>query len=491
MTMKMKKENENHRLFLLVLLAASVIMLIAPVYATDVCDLATGQTVYTGQVITCDSVREFYWCTDSVGHNGISTGTASTTWTDFPYPTNPTAWRYHTRLDGGFAVKNWWYWAEGPYPTSTNVTFSISDSTNFATKLMGVNIAISGGQTGTTNVSGIAVIKITPNSSSTLTYSLTKTGYATQTNMPLGGYGLTGGTLYTTMTQQSNTSVRVNLDVRDSVSLNLLTDTIVGIRNQSSGTWRNSTMAGGQGYFDATGASFEYPLSVGQQIQLAATKTGYVGDNVTFTIPFAGPPYYLSTLHLTSNNYIPPGGNWMLVATVKRCLDTAPLPGASVRVRTGMSPQYDRTQTTDVNGVTTFTNVTASTAAMIDISGVWYQPKTDAITIIGNISHKTYCLDLNGAVPGNLTNPQQTPQPTATVKDPNTASPYPVPTDANGKPITDAAGKGYAAFGVLIDAVYAIMQIVVGLVLIWLMWMCVYLMTGGKIIDKMMKRGRR
>jgi hypothetical protein len=51
--------------------------------------------------------------------------------------------------------------------------------------------------------------------------------------------------------------------------------------------------------------------------------------------------------------------------------------------------------------------------------------------------------------------------------------------------------KGTRAFGVLIDSAYDIMVIAVGCVIIWLMWLVVYLMTGGKIIDKIMRRGRR
>ena len=68
---------------------------------------------------------------------------------------------------------------------------------------------------------------------------------------------------------------------------------------------------------------------------------------------------------------------------------------------------------------------------------------------------------------------------------------YPTPTDTSGNPITNPNDKGIAAFMLLVDAAYAIMGIVVGLIFIWLLWMTVYLVTGGKIIDKIMKRGRR
>ena len=175
---------------------------------------------------------------------------------------------------------------------------------------------------------------------------------------------------------------------------------------------------------------------------------------------------------------------------MKRNVDLALVPGVLINIYSGVNSVAPVcTATTDTNGKAFCSNMTYSTSAWINAIHQHYEPYTNTLTpLVNGTSYPQVQLVLKGAY-YNIT--PVSPQPTATPYDPNKPGVYPVPTDASGQPITSAAGKGYAAFGVLIDAVYAIMQIVVGLVLIWLMWMCVYLMTGGKIIDKIMKRGRR
>ena len=88
------------------------------------------------------------------------------------------------------------YQGGSPEP-DTNVTFSISDSADFATKLSGVVVTLSNGQTNTTGTDGLTRIYVAPNSS-LYTYSLVKTGYTAKYLQPLGGYGETGGTVFDT-----------------------------------------------------------------------------------------------------------------------------------------------------------------------------------------------------------------------------------------------------------------------------------------------------
>jgi len=286
----------------------------------------------------------------------------------------------------------------------------------------------------------------------------------------------------------SPTGIEVKLDVRDSITGSLITDTQVGIQNTTSGVWRNSTLPSGLAFFDSTDPGFLYPLQIGQSVQLAATKTGYIGDESTFTIPYSG---YLTTLYLTPTSYIPSApGNWNLVVSVKRNLDGVPIYGANVRLQTGVGTQYDVTQQTDVNGLTTFVNVTASTSAIWSVVSQKYQDTSGSIPVItpNGTQHLNVEMVLKGGTP--VTTPI-TPHPTSTPVDPNAPGAYPTPVDANGNPITDSGLKGFAAFGLLVDAVYAIMGIVVGIIFIWLLWLTVYMITGGKIIDKIMKRGRR
>lgn len=278
----------------------------------------------------------------------------------------------------------------------------------------------------------------------------------------------------------------VQLDVKDAITKAFIADTTVGIKNTTSGVWRNSTLPTGAGYADSTGAAYEYPLSIGQSITLAANKTGYSSESSTFYIPYSG---YLTTLYLTPSSYQTSGGNWNLVVSVKRNLDLAPIYPATVRLQTGVGTYYDSSQTVDESGTTTFTNVTASTSAIVSVVSQMYQDTSVVVTVFPNqTQHVNIEMILKGGTPVTT---KVTPRPTSTPYDPNAPSAYPTPTDASGQPITDSGLKGFAAFNLLIDALYAIMGIVVGIIFIWLMWMTVYMITGGKIIDKIMRRGRR
>jgi hypothetical protein len=280
-------------------------------------------------------------------------------------------------------------------------------------------------------------------------------------------------------------TVKILLDVRDAISGNLLQDTTTGIKNTTTGVWRNATLAYGIRMYDCTDPGFLYPLSVGQTIELAANKTGYEEDNITFVIPVADPGGYPATLWLTPTASAPTLGTVNFIIKVIKNYDHTPISSASVTLTTGVSPQYTNTLSTDVNGMVSFINVTASTSASVDIHHISYQSVSAYISgVTPNTTHKPiYEMILIGA----------TPVTTVATAHPTTAavSTYPVPTDANNNPITDPTLQGFAAFGVLVSSAYAIMQIVVGCVIIWLMWMTVYLITGGKIIDKIMRRGRR
>jgi hypothetical protein len=76
-----------------------------------------------------------------------------------------------------------------------------------------------------------------------------------------------------------------------------------------------------------------------------------------------------------------------------------------------------------------------------------------------------------------------TPVPTATTG-PGGTTPVHVDPRTDTKKATDAFSKWMNVLGDITD-------IVIGVVIIWLMWITVYMITGGKIIDKIMKRGRR
>ncbi len=294
-------------------------------------------------------------------------------------------------------------------------------------------------------------------------------------------YG-TGTTKYRLVNISSGiiTGISSFLDVRDAATGIYIGNVTVGIRNLTDMSWRNTTSSTGAVIFNSTGSSYQYPLSVGQTIGYGASALGYVESSTNDTLMYNN---WLTTLFLTRIDQQVSNGTWSIIITVKRNLDAAPISGATVTVTSGVSGVGMWQQSTDMNGIASFINITPSTLALVEASKPGYQSNSLVVQVFPNTTqHKT--IELVGV--------GQTPvvTPVATANTTPVSTVYPVLTDANGVPITSPEGKGFAAFGILIDSAYLIMQIAVGCVIIWLMWMVVYLMTGGKIIDKIMRRGR-
>jgi hypothetical protein len=133
-------------------------------------------------------------------------------------------------------------WYIGGFVTPT--VFNISDSTDFATKLSGVIVTISNGQSGTTDANGMLSLYILP-SSSTYTYSLVKTGYTTKSAQSLGGYGETGGTLYDTMDPDTGTLpagyTRTTVYCTDGSTGTPIVGATLNIMDVQNSSWKNGT----------------------------------------------------------------------------------------------------------------------------------------------------------------------------------------------------------------------------------------------------------
>lgn len=239
--------------------------------------------------------------------------------------------------------------------------------------------------------------------------------------------------------------------------------------------------------FDSTGANHEFPLSKYQVVGYGASAFGYLGGYEEVTLLN---DYQENYLPLTKISNAPVNGTWNLVVDVKENYDhTTPISGVMVVVSTGVNPPPLRwTDYTASNGVVSFLQKTPSTIASIDISKLGYKNLTDVISTNPNgTSYKHYELVRDGSVWIGPTATPVGPTPTQTVGPGATMI---QPTDSNGQIITDPSAKGTAAFMLLVDAAYSIMSIAVGLLLIWLLWMTVYLITGGDIIKKIMNRRR-
>ena len=193
-------------------------------------------------------------------------------------------------------------------------------------------------------------------------------------------------------TGNGNETIITNLDVKNAITGALIQDAQVGIRNTTSGVWRNGTCPTGLAYFDSTGASFEYPLSLGESITLAASKAGYGAQSTTFTIPYNN---YKTYLYLVPDSVTPASGSGTLITTVVDNKHGLPISGATVRIDTG---QF---KSTNSAGAATFYNVTAGDRT-VTASMAGYQTVETTKTITdGETELLTMELVLNGetAVP--------------------------------------------------------------------------------------------
>jgi len=144
----------------------------------------------------------------------------------------------------------------------------------------------------------------------------------------------------------------VNLDVKDAISGALIQDSTVGIRNTSTGVWRNTTAPTGLVYFSTTDPGYLYPLTQGQSITLAANKTGYRDASETFAIPYNN---YRARLFMMPTNVINATGTGTVVVNTIRNKDGLTISGISVVLDSGQMG------ITNTAGATTLYNVTAGT----------------------------------------------------------------------------------------------------------------------------------
>ena len=254
-------------------------------------------------------------------------------------------------------------------------------------------------------------------------------------------------------------------------------------------------------------------LATGISQNLTETRAGEVdvqypvGSNLNLTaIPPDGSGYSTNTLiynvldytgytqhtvvHLWKNPSVDIS-NTTANLLVKDNVLFGPISGAYIILSDGQSGY------TSSVGSKQFTLANGTTTYYATVHATGYTSRTFFFLPVGASYSRTFLIVAIGATPTPTPTITVTPTTTVTGVTPVITTPYPtitVPYPTITVQPTDtrtSEEKGFAAFGLLIDQVENIMGIVVGLILIWLMWMVVYLITGGKIIDKIMKRGRR
>jgi PKD repeat protein len=146
------------------------------------------------------------------------------------------------------------------------------------------------------------------------------------------------------------TGMIVNLDVKNAITGALIQDATVGIKNVTTGVWRNTTAPTGLVYFSTTDPGYLYALSQNQTITLAANKSGYRSAYETFAIPYNN---YRARLFLLPDTFVNATGTGTVVVNVIRNKDGLTVSGMSVVLDTG------QIGITNGAGAATFLNVTA------------------------------------------------------------------------------------------------------------------------------------
>lgn len=230
----------------------------------------------------------------------------------------------------------------------------------------------------------------------------------------------------------------VNLDIKNAITGVLVQDSTVGIRNTSSGVWRNTTAPTGLVYFTSTDPGYLYPLSQNQSITLAANKSGYQDASTTFNIPYNN---YRSILYMMPTSIINATGNGTVVVNVIRALNGLTVSGMSVALDTG------HVGITNTAGAVTLFNVTAGerTASVTDPDGAYLPTEKAFVLSAGETKLVTVYVARDDDPPIDPDDPFTSPTPTPTrTYDPNDPS-SPVYGNYTTSEINQQGGAGVLA----------------------------------------------
>lgn len=269
------------------------------------------------------------------------------------------------------------------------------------------------------------------------------------------------------------TGVYLDLDVFDAISHNYISMATVGIQNSTSGVWTYRNAATGYARFDTTDGVLLLPLSIGQTVSVYASATGYTSANNTITIPYSG---YTTQLNLLPSYAVNATGTFWLTVSVVKNEDGTPLNSAVVQVLSGGNSYQ---QYTVDNGVTTFQNISSGATFSVTAFAQAYAGQTKVLPKDADFMNTSFSLVHIG---GTYATTPATPATTATV-----AVAY---TNTAGQPISASEGQVYDFFASVAAELYGWGLMARAVVTITLLWMVVYAITGGKILDKLMRRGR-
>ena len=191
-------------------------------------------------------------------------------------------------------------------PGSYDLTVHVKDSTGVHIEGAHISLLVSNGTvlTNYTNAVGISNFIAVPGSAAAIV-DVTKAGYPEYIET------FTIASSFTKEVTLGPTGIKLYVDVKDSIYGSYINNIGFGVKNTTSGVWRNSTGQSGALYIDSTGASHEYPLAIGQTVVVAASKAGYLPDWESVTI---AQDEQIVTLQLVNiNGSAPSSGNFTAV----------------------------------------------------------------------------------------------------------------------------------------------------------------------------------
>lgn len=285
-----------------------------------------------------------------------------------------------------------------------NATFSISDNSLFSTKLSGVSVVLSNGQSGTTNATGMLGIAVTPPSSN-YTYSLTKSGYITKPAQSLGGYGSTGGIVYDTMSVGGTGYVTTTVYLTDGSTGTPIVGGTLNLREVENNTWLNTTST-------ATGTLFN--VTTGHTIDIYGSYPGvYTASAELGATP--GGNYYLPLYMYAAA----PVGSVNLFVYLREAGTGYIIKNADVNIKWGTGGASTASANTATSGTASFV-VPNNTVITIESNPSGYNGQSMSLTTGTVDKQVTITLSKNTQGPGT------TGTVTPTVTDPATGQPITV-----------------------------------------------------------------
>jgi PKD repeat protein len=206
-----------------------------------------------------------------------------------------------------------------------------------------------------------------------------------------GAYTLTK-TNYITVTVPSN--FVLNVDIKDSqTGAYIQNTTMLGIKNTTSGVWRNNTPGGvGSFYFDSTDPGNLYPLSQNQTVVLAACGTGYSCNAITVTIPYNE---YQAIIPLVKSNVVNETGKGTLAVTVTDNKHGKPVSGITLTLDTNQIGYTNTAGSAMIYNVTTGNRWITAT----DNSGRFQTAQKSTTITAGTTTMESMSLVLIGETP--------------------------------------------------------------------------------------------